>query len=65
MMMTVEDRLLLEALCSRIARETDNRKFGELLQELINLLERTRQKPVKSLDSCPVRPCYPPPPTET
>jgi hypothetical protein len=65
MVMTIEDRLLLEALCSRITRETDNRKFGELIQELIILLERTGQKKGKPLDSRSVRPCYPSHPTES
>lgn len=55
MTMTVEDRLLLEALCTKIARETDNRKFGELVRELIKLLERCRQKPQNPLDSRPSR----------
>jgi flagellar biosynthesis/type III secretory pathway chaperone len=50
-MMTVEDRLLLEALCTKIARETDNRKFTELVQELIKLLERCRQKPQNPTES--------------
>ncbi len=43
-MMSAEDRVLLEILCARIAGETDSRKFGELMQELIKLLERARQK---------------------
>lgn len=58
-MMTVEDRLLLESLCAQIARETDNRKFGELVQELIKLLERTRQKPQNPIDSRAVQLCSP------
>lgn len=58
-MMTCEDRLLLEALCTKIARETDNRKFGELVQELIKLLERCRQKPPNLTDSRAFRSRYP------
>lgn len=65
MTMTIEDRLLLERLCSRITRETDNRKFGELIQELISLLERTREKTGKPLDPRSVRPCYPSHPAES
>jgi hypothetical protein len=42
-MMTPEDRSLLEALFEQIAQEKDNRKFSELIQQLITLLERARQ----------------------
>jgi len=58
-MMTIEDRLLLETLCAQIAGETDNRKFGELVQELIKLLERARQKN-NPLDSRAVPHFWPP-----
>jgi hypothetical protein len=50
-MMTSEDRKQLEALSAQIAKETDNRKFAELVQALIKLLERTRQKPENPMDS--------------
>ena len=56
-MMTIEDRLILEALCAQIAKETDNRKFGELVQELIKVLERARQKPQNPMDSRAVPHC--------
>jgi hypothetical protein len=58
-MMTSEHRKLLEALSAQIAKETDNRKFGELVQELIKLLERTRQKPKNPMESGADPPCAP------
>jgi hypothetical protein len=57
-MITSEDRKLLEALSAQIAKETDNRKFGELVQELIKLLERTR-RPKNPVDSGADPPCVP------
>jgi hypothetical protein len=42
-MMTPEDRSLLEALCTQLLAEKDNKKFSELIQQLITLLERARR----------------------
>lgn len=43
-MMTPEDRSVFESLYSQLAVEKDNRKFSELIQQLITLLERARRR---------------------
>jgi hypothetical protein len=53
--MTPEDCSLLESLCSQLAVEKDNKKFSELIQQLITLLERARRKN-EERHSSPMRP---------
>lgn len=45
-MMTPDDRSRMEALCAQIAIEKDNAKFSELMQQLIDLLDRSRRAQV-------------------
>jgi hypothetical protein len=40
--MTPEDRVRMEVLCAQIAEEKDNRRFTELIRQLIDLLDRSR-----------------------
>jgi hypothetical protein len=43
-MMKPEDRARMEALCAQIANEKDNAKFSELMQQLIDLLDRSHRR---------------------
>jgi hypothetical protein len=45
-MMKTEDRAQMEALCAKIAVETDNVRFSELMKQLIDLLDRSRRSDV-------------------
>lgn len=58
--MKSEDRAQMEALCAQIAVEKDNHKFSELIQQLIDLLDRSRRaggvdSSSPSLDLFPVK----------
>jgi hypothetical protein len=58
-MMKPEARARMEALCAQIAKEKDNVKFSELMQELIDLLDRSHQQqfsPAPSVRSAPREP---------
>lgn len=59
-MMKPEDRSRMEALCAQIAVETDNRKFSELMQELISLLEASRLPAAAPSPSPPAPRKWPP-----
>lgn len=42
--MTPEERLMMNALCERIAKEQDHEKFVTLVQQLNNLLENKEHR---------------------
>lgn len=63
--MTSEERVQMEVLCAQIADEKDNRKFTELIQQLIDLLDRSRQAVKDGQDRTQLQaelPLKPPPP---
>jgi hypothetical protein len=53
--MTPEERVQMEALCAQIAEEKDNRKFTELIRQLIDLLDRSRQAVRDGRDRSPLQ----------
>lgn len=50
-MMKPEERARMEALCTQIAAEKDNVKFSELMQQLIDLLDRSHRRQVSPAPS--------------